>query len=252
MFWPSSPPWEAAETAPAFRNRCTKDRIMKPRYERNQNAISKNEQEQLAGKRVCIVGVGGLGGYLLEYLLRVGVGHITVIDGDCFEESNLNRQLLSDENHIGSSKTQTAKKRAKAVNSEITVTVIDSFLTEDNSEELLKGHDLVLDAVDRLAVRRLMGKQCAKLHIPLMYGAIQGWYAQISLIMPGDPLLDLLCGNGAEPTNKSALSFTPAVCASYQAAEAVKYLCGRETVLDGKVLYIDLLRMESELISMKI
>ncbi len=222
---------------------------MKARYKRNQNALSKNEQEQLSEKRVCIVGLGGLGGYLLEYLLRVGVGHITVIDKDCFEESNLNRQLLSDENHIGSSKTQTAKERARAVNPEVTVTAIDAFLAEDNSEELLSGHDLVLDAVDSLAVRRLLGKQCAKLQIPLMYGAIQGWYAQISLIMPGDRLLGFLCGSGPEPTDKSALSFTPAVCASFQAAEAVKYLCGRKTVLDGRILYVDLLQMESELIS---
>ena len=225
---------------------------MRARYERNLHALTKNEQEMLSWKRVCIVGCGGLGGYLLEYLLRAGIGHITVIDGDCFEESNLNRQLLSDEKHIGSSKTQTAKERAKAVNSEVTVTAVDSFLTEDNSEELLKGHDLVLDAVDSLAVRRLMGTQCAKLKIPLIYGAISGWYAQISLIMPGDPLLDLLCGHGTEPSDKSALSFTPAVCASFQAAEAVKYLCGRECSLNGGILYVDLLHMETELVRIRL
>lgn len=229
-----------------------KDRIMKARYERNLNALSKDEQETLARKRVCIAGCGGLGGYLLEYLLRVGVGHITVIDKDCFEESNLNRQLLSDENHIGSSKTQTATERARAVNSEVTVTAIDAFLTEDNSEELLKGHDLVLDAVDSLASRRQIGSWCAKLGIPFVYGAIGGWYAQISLIMPGDPVLDLLCGHGPEPADKSTLSFTPAVCASFQAAEAVKYLCGRECVLSGRILYVDLVRMETELVSIQI
>ncbi|MDE6961165.1 MAG: HesA/MoeB/ThiF family protein [Lachnospiraceae bacterium] len=225
---------------------------MKARYERNLYALSKDEQEMLAQKRVCIIGCGGLGGYILEYLLRVGVGHITVIDKDCFEESNLNRQLLSDENHIGSSKTQTAKERAKAVNREVTVTAIDAFLTEDNSEELLRGHDLVLDAVDSLSARRQIGKQCAELGIPLVYGAIQGWYAQISLIMPGSKMLDLLCGHGPEPSDKSALSFTPAVCASFQAAEAVKYLCGRECVLAGRVLYVDLIHMETELITMQI
>ncbi|MCI9599139.1 MAG: HesA/MoeB/ThiF family protein [Lachnospiraceae bacterium] len=225
---------------------------MKARYERNLNALSKEEQESLSGKRVCIAGCGGLGGYLLEYFLRIGIGHITVIDGDCFEESNLNRQLLSDESSIGSSKIQTAKARAAAVNSQITVTAVDSFLTEDNSEELLKGHDLVLDAVDSLAARRLIGRQCAKLGIPFVYGAIQGWYAQISLIMPGSSMLDLLCGHGTEPVEKSALSFTPAACAAFQASEAVKYLCGREDVLNGRILYVDLLHMETEILCVEL
>ncbi len=63
---------------------------MKTRYKRNLYALSEDEQKKLSEKRVCIVGCGGLGGYLLEYLLRIGIGHITVIDGDCFEESNLN------------------------------------------------------------------------------------------------------------------------------------------------------------------
>ena len=115
---------------------------MKTRYKRNLYALSEDEQKKLSEKRVCIVGCGGLGGYLLEYLLRIGIGHITVIDGDCFEESNLNRQLLSDENSIRSSKAHTAKKHAYTVNSEVTVHAIDSFLTENNSEELLKGHEI--------------------------------------------------------------------------------------------------------------
>lgn len=226
---------------------------METRYKRNLYALSEEEQKILSGKRVCIVGCGGLGGYILEYLLRIGIGHITVIDGDCFEESNLNRQLLSDENSICSSKAQAAAKRAHIVNSEITVCAIDSFLTEDNSEELLKGHDLVLDAVDSLAVRRLTGKQCAKLGIPLIYGAIQGWYAQISLIMPEDRhMLRLLCGQETEPADKSALSFTPAACAAFQASEAVKYLCGRSDTLNGKILCIDLLRMETELVCINV
>lgn len=223
---------------------------MKARYERNLHALSEEEQGKLSGKKVCIVGCGGLGGYLLEYLLRAGIGHITVIDGDCFEESNLNRQILSNEHRIGCSKAQTAQEHAKAVNSEVGISVIDSFLTEENAEELLKGHDLVLDAVDNMSARRIMGRQCARLGIPLVYGAIKGWYAQISLVMPGSRILDILCGSDAALADKSSLSFTPSACAAFQAAEAVKYLCGRKTSLDGKVLYVDLLNMETELIEM--
>ena len=221
---------------------------MKNRYDRNIDALTLAESEALRGKKVCVVGCGGLGGYILEFLLRLGIGHITAIDGDCFDVTNLNRQLLSDERFIGESKAFIAKERAKAVNSQVDVSVFHTFLTEENAEGLLKDHDLVIDAVDNIPARKIMGKACDKLGIPLVYGAIQGWYAQISLILPGSPLLDILYPDSGVATNKSSLSFTPAVCASYQVAEAVKYLCGRECSLIGKVLYVDLLSMENDLV----
>lgn len=221
---------------------------MKARYDRNFEALSEAESELLRTKRICIVGCGGLGGYILEQLLRIGVGSITVIDGDCFEESNLNRQLLSDETLIGTSKARAAKERAKLVNSQIEVTAVEVFLTEENAKELLEGHDIVMDAVDNIAARRIMGQTCKELGIPLMYGAIQGWYAQISLISPGSNLLNILYQDSEKLTSKSTLAFTPAVCASFQVAEAVKYLCGRECPLNGKVLYVDMLSMEAVMV----
>ena len=221
---------------------------MKARYIRNFEALSEAESKLLKTKKICIVGCGGLGGYILEQFLRLGVESITVIDGDCFEESNLNRQLLSTENVIGSFKALTAKERAQEVNSEIKVHAVNVFLTEENARELLRDHDMVMDAVDNIAARRIMGKTCEELGIPLMYGAIQGWYAQISLILPGSSLLDILYQKEMKLTSKSPLSFTPAVCASFQVAEAVKYLCGRECPLKERVLYVDMLSMEAVMV----
>ena len=131
---------------------------MKARYIRNFEALSEAESDLLKTKKICIVGCGGLGGYILEQFLRLGVESITVIDGDCFEESNLNRQLLSTENVIGNFKALTAKERAQEVNSQIKVHAVNVFLTEENAGELLKGHDIVMDAVDNIAARRIMGK----------------------------------------------------------------------------------------------
>ena len=224
---------------------------MKERYSRNLGALSEEENQKLKEKNLCIVGCGGLGGYILEQLLRIGVGRITVIDGDCFEESNLNRQLLSNEHVIGCSKANEAYRRAKEVNSAVAVTAVSQFLTEENAEALLAGHDIVIDAVDNIAARKTMGRVCGELGIPLIYGAIKGWYAQISLIMPGSELLNILYQDHVKLTDKSSLPFTPAVCASFQTAEAVKYLCGRECVLADKILYVDLISMETELISVK-
>lgn len=224
---------------------------MKERYSRNLGALSEEEQQKLQKKNVCIVGCGGLGGHILEQFLRIGIGRITVIDGDCFEQSNLNRQLLSNENVIGHSKASVAYRRAKEVNSEVAVTAVSEFLTEENAEALLADHDIVIDAVDNIAARKMMGRVCGELGIPLVYGAIKGWYAQISLIMPGSEMLNILYQDYVKLTDKSSLPFTPAVCASFQTAEAVKYLCGRECVLADKILYVDLISMETELISVK-
>lgn len=224
---------------------------MKERYSRNLGALSEEENQKLQEKSVCIVGCGGLGGYILEQLLRIGIGRITVIDGDCFEESNLNRQLLSNEHVIGCSKANEAYRHAKEVNSEVAVTAVSEFLTEENAEALLADHDIVIDAVDNIAARKMMGRVCGELGIPLVYGAIKGWYAQISLIMPGSEMLNILYQDHVKLTDKSSLPFTPAVCASFQTAEAVKYLCERECVLADKILYVDLISMETELISVK-
>ncbi len=82
----------------------------KERYDRNYNTFSPKEQKTLGFSKVIVVGLGGLGGGVCEMLARVGVGHLTLIDGDSFEASNLNRQLLSEESLIGVSKAQAAKK----------------------------------------------------------------------------------------------------------------------------------------------
>lgn len=224
---------------------------LKERYSRNLGALSEEENQKLRKKSVCIVGCGGLGGYIFELLLRIGVGRITVIDGDCFEESNLNRQLLSNENVIGHSKADEMYRHAQEVNRDVAVTAVSEFLTEENAESLLADHDIVIDAVDNIAARKIMGRVCGELGIPLIYGAIKEWYAQISLIMPGSEMLNILYQDHVKLTDKSSLSFTPAVCASFQTAEAVKYLCGRECVLADKILYVDLISMETELISVK-
>ena len=103
---------------------------MKERYIRNIPAVSEEEQAALSGKRVLVVGCGGLGGCLIEHLARMGVGEITAVDGDAFEPSNLNRQLLSTQDLLGTGKALAAQARARAVNPEVTVRAVEAFLDE--------------------------------------------------------------------------------------------------------------------------
>lgn len=223
---------------------------MADRYERQRELLGPGGQETLAHKRVLIVGCGGLGGFLLEFMARLGVGHITAVDGDVFDESNLNRQLLSSEALLGCSKAKAAADRAKAINSAVTVTPVEAFFTEENADELVSGQDLVLDALDNVAARLLLEESCTRHGVPMVHGAIEGWMAQIAVIQPGSGILRSLYGHAGSKvrSSKASLPFTPALCASVQAAEAMKLLLGQRAELEEKLMMVNLLTMDQDII----
>lgn len=222
---------------------------MDARYERNIPALSEGECALLRTKKVAVIGCGGLGGHLIELLARIGVGAMTVVDGDVFESSNLNRQLLSEVSLLGVTKAKAAADRLARVNPDVAVRAEAVFLDESNAQDLIEDCDAVLDALDSISARKILAKACAKAGIPLIHGAIRGWVAQTAVSMPGDGLLDLLYPDGVAVRDKSVLSFTPALCASMQAALCVKVLTGRP-VETGTLYYFDLLNQEFETIPM--
>lgn len=218
---------------------------MSNRYSRNVPALSEGECAALRGKTVAVIGCGGLGGYLIEYLARIGVGSIRCVDGDVFEESNLNRQLLSTVSNLGCSKAEAAGTRIRAINPDVLAESYPVFLQEANARDLIRGCDAVLDALDNIEARRILAKACAEENVPYIYGAIDRWVAQAAVAMPGDNLIHKLYSENAVIKEKSVLSFTPALCAAMQAALCVKLLTGRP-VESGKLHYADLLYEEYE------
>lgn len=221
---------------------------MEERYSRNLPAVSAEEQAALAHRRVLVVGCGGLGGYLIEYLARMGVGGITAMDGDVFEPSNLNRQLLSTQALLGTSKALAARDRVRAINPDVRIEAVEAFLDRDNADGLVQGHDLVLDALDSAPARLILEDACARAGAAIVHGAIQGWSVQVSVVPAGSGLLRRLYGGAKAPAEKTSLPFTPPFCAAVQAAEAVKLLCGRPSELEGKLLLADLRRMDWDII----
>lgn len=227
---------------------------MLDRYKRNIKTLSEEENEKLKDFKVCVVGCGGLGGYVIEMLGRLGIGYITVVDGDVFDESNLNRQILSDESSLGMNKAEKAVKRMEKVNSNIEVTAVKEMFTEKNGKEILEDHDVIVDALDSIDVRLLLQNLCEELNIPLVYGAIAGWYGQVSTILPGDRTLDIIYAgqnnfNGIE-VELGNPSFTPAQISSVQASEVVKLLIGRGQILRNKILFIDMLNQEYDIVDL--
>ncbi len=219
------------------------------RYDRNIGTITIEEQKLLKNKSVCVVGCGGLGGGVIENLTRMGIGELTVVDGDFFDESNLNRQVLSNEENLGKSKAVEAAEQMSRINSEITLIAIEDLLNADNAEAIIDGCDAVVDALDNVKARLVLEKACENLNIPLVHGAIGGWNGQVGIVMPGSRILSQMYADQSEksddPTNPS---FTPAVVSAIQAAETIKLLLGREEALKNKLLMVDLLDHEYDII----
>ena len=218
---------------------------MEERYIRNLGALTEEECAVLRGKTVFVAGCGGLGGYLIEMLLRLGVGEIRAADGDVFEASNLNLQLLSSPSTLGSGKAASAAARSREINPEVRFAAVSNFVTEENAAELVKGCDAVLDALDNIAARRLLAAACAEAGVPLIHGAICGWTAQAAVVMPGDDLIGRIYPEGSRLSSKASLSFTPPFCAAMQTALCTRILTGRP-VETGRLYMADLLDMELE------
>lgn len=222
---------------------------MEARYSRNVPALSEQECALLRTKKVCVVGCGGLGGNLIEHLARIGIGAIRAVDGDVFEASNLNRQLLSTPALLGTSKAEAAAERIRQINPDVAVEAVHSFLNETNAEALIQGCDAVLDALDNIDSRRILEADCEKQGIPYIFGAISGWTAQAAVSLPGDRLTEKIYPTGAVIRDKSVLSFTPALCAALQVSLCTSLLTGRETA-HGTLYCFDLSDPELAVIPM--
>lgn len=147
-------------------------------------------QTQLQTAKVAIIGLGGLGGYVLEHLVRLGVGQLRLVDADKFSPSNLNRQLLCTNNTLGRSKVQVARERALSLNGQVRIETYPYLATESNLPEILQDITVVVDALDSIPSRFKLVQAARIANIPVVYGAVHGCYGQASVILPGDHTLE--------------------------------------------------------------
>lgn len=228
--------------------------LLPARYQRNRAMLDVAQQRQLFASCVAVIGCGGLGGYVLEELARLGVGKIIAIDPDMFEEHNMNRQLLASIKSLGQPKVDAADERIANINPAVSVTPCWETFGLDNGQRLLQHADVVVDCLDSVNTRLDLAEVCTRLGLPMVHGAIAGWYGHVCSVFPGDQSLKKLyahnnSGKGVEQ-NMGNPSFTPAVVASLEVAEVCKLLLGKGTLLRGRILNIDLLDMEFHEISL--
>lgn len=220
--------------------------LLPARYQRNRQTISVEQQLRLFRSRVVVVGCGGLGGYVIEQMARLGIGTIVAIDPDVFEEHNLNRQVLSTVAALGRAKVEVAAERVAQVNPAVTLVPLREAFVR-GATGMLADADVAVDALDSVPARRDLSAQCGEMGIPLVHAAIAGWYGQVITEFPGAPMLDRLypaagAAKGAEQKLGNP-AFTPAVMASIQTAEVCKILLNLGRPLRGRVISVDLQEM---------
>jgi molybdopterin/thiamine biosynthesis adenylyltransferase len=222
--------------------------LLPARYQRNQRSLSCPQQLSLFRGKVAVIGCGGLGGYIIEELARIGVGHITAVDPDTFEEHNLNRQLFCKLDNLGQPKVAVAAGRIKEINPAVTVVPVQDAFTPGNGRGLIEKVDVVADALDSIPRRLELAEVCEKCDIPLVHGSVGGWYGQVTTQFPGEYTLQKIYARyhrerGIEK-DLGNLSFVVPMIASIEVAEIVKILLGEGSTLRGKMLSLNLLDPE--------
>lgn len=216
-------------------------------------------QSKLRKAKVLVVGAGGLGSPILSYLAAAGVGTIGVIDDDLVSLSNLQRQVLFDEDHLDYPKVFAAKDKIKKLNPFIEILPFNRRLTALEAEVLFVEFDLIVDGSDNFSTRQIVNLACIKLNKPLVSGAISQWEGQVSIfnetknsacyacIFPIEAA-DGLAPNCAEGGVMGAL---PGIIGSVMASEVIKKITGAGVNLTNKLMIFDALNNEFSKINIK-
>ncbi len=208
-------------------------------------------QLRLKQSSALIIGAGGLGVPLTQYLGAAGVGRLGIVDFDVIDETNLQRQVLYGTKDVGRKKIDVAKERVAQINPNVDVQTYETRLTSDNALDILKDYDVVIDGTDNFPTRYLVNDATVLLKKPNVYGSIFRFEGQASVFdaargpcyrclyaEPPPPGLVPSCAEGG------VLGVLPGIVGSIQAIEAIKLLLGKGDTLIGRLLVFDALRMK--------
>lgn len=229
----------------------------KYRYSRHilLDKVGEMGQQKLKAAKVLVIGAGGLGCPVLQYLTAAGVGTIGVIDFDVVDETNLQRQILFTIHDIGKNKAIVAKERLELLNPFVKFEVYPKKLTPKNALEIFKHYDVVVDGTDNFSTRYLVNDACVISNKPLVYGAIYKFEGQVSVFnYQGGPTYRCLfpeppkAGSVPNCSDVGVLGVLPGLIGTQQANEVLKIILEIGTPLSGKLLMYDALQSSSTII----
>lgn len=233
------------------------DELIRARYDRHLRLreIGLEGQEKLRNASVLLVGVGGLGSPIALYLAAAGVGRIGLIDPDTVSVSNLQRQVLYVESEVGLPKVDCARIRLQQLNSALKVDTYPVWFDAEMAEKILPDYDIVVDGCDNYATRYLINDACVKFGKPYVYGSIGEFHGQVSVFNyeGGFTYRDLYPDEDTlinRPRQTAGvMGVVPGVVGTLQAAEVIKLITGAGKPLRNRLLLIDLLTQETQVLS---
>jgi len=215
-------------------------------------------QKKLKNAKILVIGAGGLGSPVLQYLGAVGIGTIGVVDSDLVDNSNLQRQIIYTDKMIGDSKVFAASQAIRAQNPYTKVLAYNYLFNEQNADNLISNFDLIIDGTDNAQTRYLVNKTCVKLKKPLISGAISQWEGQVMVYTStlGSPCYQCVFPNipntelAASCSETGVVGALPGVIGSIMAVEAIKLISGAGELLDGRLMIYDALHAETRIIKL--
>lgn len=210
------------------------------------SSFGEEGQKRLKQSHVVVAGLGGLGSPAAVYLACAGVGHITIVDCDSVELSNLNRQILHWDEDIGENKVSSARRKLTRLNPSIEVSALFEKISEQNARDIIKGANVVIDGMDNFETRFILNSACVAEGIPFIHGGIWGLYGEVTTIIPGKTPCFACIYPRVPKMNKPFPVFgvTPALIAILQVMETIKLVAGFGSLLTGKMLYVNGAKME--------
>ena len=219
--------------------------------------IGEQGQQKLKQASVLVVGAGGLGCPILQYLAAAGVGKIGIVDHDCVEKSNLQRQVLFRWQDIGKSKAEIAKERISALNPFVKVKAYQSKFGAENASELVDKYDIIADATDNFTAKYLINDACYLYKKILIYASINQFEGQLAVFNVQSPNYRDLFPEPPPPhlsqncAEAGVMGVLPGLLGCLQANEIIKLITGAGEVLLGQLLLINILTLESRKIKLK-
>lgn len=202
-------------------------------------------QQALLDSSVIIIGAGGLGSPIIQYLAAAGIGTLTIVDDDVVERSNLQRQVIHGEADIGRPKVRSAQEFVADLNPAITVEPVEKRVDSESVQSLIAGHDVVVDATDNFPTRYLLNDACTLAGLPLVHGAIYQFEGQVATFTGDGPCYRCLFPEAPEEgvvpdcATAGVLGVLPGTVGCMQATEVLKLCADVGTLLDGRMLYYD-------------
>jgi len=220
--------------------------------------VGNKGQEKLKGSSVLVIGAGGLGCPVLQYLTAAGIGTLGIVDNDWVDETNLHRQVLYTVNDIGKPKPLAAKNKLKLMNPEVNIKVHFMRLDKESALRVISLYDVIVDCTDNFAARYLINDACVILNKPVVYGAIHRFSGQLMVLnYKNGPTLRCLYPEPPHPLEvptcdeSGVLGSIAGTIGSMQATEVIKIILDLDEVLSGKLFIIDSLNFTTQIVSFK-